>query len=174
MSPLLFARDSSPLSAVPEDEDAIMDVRATPPLPHLFSMKLWIALLFPSSASQNNDAPSVLITHNSSALITLPPSSIVVEQAMNVDDKVSPSSLNKLKSRVHSVVRKKSATLRDRNGVDRCASEMASTPNTTAPDAKARPVKEKRGKDTESVKETIQEGKDRSRGSARWMTRRAI
>ena len=68
---------------------------------------------------------------------------------MDVDDKVSPSSL----TRIHSVVRKKLATLRDWNGVARCASETVSTSTTTVPDAKARPVKEKREKDTERVKE---------------------
>jgi len=46
-------------------------------------------------------------------------------------------------------VRKKSATSRDRNVVDRHAPEMASTSTTTVPDAKARPVKEKRQKDAE-------------------------
>ena len=39
----LFARDLSPLSEVPDDEDVIMHVLATSPLPHLLSMsgKLW-------------------------------------------------------------------------------------------------------------------------------------
>ena len=39
----LFARDLSPLSEVPNNEDVIMHVLVTSPLPHLFSMsgKLW-------------------------------------------------------------------------------------------------------------------------------------
>jgi len=57
--------------------------------------------------------------------------------------------------RVHSAVRKNSATLWDSNGGDQCASEVASTSTTTAPDAKARPVKEKREKETERVRGRI-------------------
>jgi hypothetical protein len=109
------------------------------------------ALSFPPSTSQDNDASSVLIAPKSSALTTPHPSFTVVEQAINDDNKASSSSSNKLKTRVHPVVRKKSATLRDKNGVDRSASEMASTSTTTAPDAKSKPVKEKRKKDTERM-----------------------
>jgi hypothetical protein len=80
---------------------------------------------------------------------------------MNVDDnRVSSSSSNKIKTRVHPVVRKKSATLRDKNGVDRCATEMASTSTTTVPDAKAKSAKEKRKKDAQRV---VRE-KERDRG----------
>jgi hypothetical protein len=132
-----IARDSSPLSEVPDDEDIIMHVPATPPLPHLFSMsgKLW------ALCRSDLRLLKIMIAPNSSALTTPPLSSTVVEQAVNVDDKVSLSSLNMLKSPVHPVVWKKSATLRDRNGVGWCASETASTSATTALDAKARPVK---------------------------------
>jgi len=70
---------------------------------------------------------------------------------MNIDDKASSFSLNKAKTRVHPVARKKSVTLRDKNGVHQSASEMASTSPTTAPDANAKPVKEKRKKDMEGV-----------------------
>ena len=190
VSPLLFARDSSPLSEVPDDEDAIMEIPGfveddvsdlvliliplvlkppkaeTQPIQNsntvneesdppataslLNERETSDALSSPPSISHDNDAPSVLIVPNSSALTTPHPSSAVVEQAVNVDDKASSSSLNKLKTRVHPVVRKKSATLRDKNGVDRCASEMAST-STTAPDAKSKPVKEKRKKETERM-----------------------
>jgi len=70
---------------------------------------------------------------------------------MNIDDKAFSFSSNKVKTRVHPVVRKKSATLRDKNGVHQSASEMASTSTTTAPDPKSKPVKEKRKKDTERM-----------------------
>ena len=69
---------------------------------------------------------------------------------MNIDDKVSSSSLNKVETRVYPVVQKKSVT---RRCVGQCASKVACTSTTTAPDTKARPVKEKREKDTEGVKE---------------------
>jgi len=191
VSPILFARDSSPLSEAPEDDDAIMnvpgfvedDVSDLVLIPILLVLKLpkieirriatiqnyntvneeshpaatapllderetSDALSFPPSDSQDCDASSVLIAPNSS---TPHPSAITVEQAMNIDDKASSSSSNKVKTRVHPVVRKKSATLRDKNGVDRSASEMASTSTTTAPDPKSKSVKEKRKKDTERM-----------------------
>jgi hypothetical protein len=84
----------------------------------------------------------------------------MVEQPMNVDDNRVSSSSNKVKRRVHPFVRKKSATLRDKNGVDRCATEMASTSTTTAPDAKAKSAKEKQKKDAERVMRE----KERERG----------
>jgi len=59
--------------------------------------------------------------------------------------------LKKAKTRVHPVARKKSATLRDKNGVHQSASEMASTSTTTASDANAKPVREKQKKDMEGV-----------------------
>ena len=80
---------------------------------------------------------------------------------MRVDDKASSSSLNKVvKTRVQSVVRN---TLRDKNGVDRFATEMAGFSTSTALDVKEKPAKEKRKKDTErAVKQRNEneEGKD--------------
>ena len=70
---------------------------------------------------------------------------------MNIDDKASSSSLNKVKTRARPVVWKKPATLRDKNGVDRCASDMASTFTTTAPDAKSKPVRRRRDQEEEEV-----------------------
>ena len=123
------------------------------------------ALSFPPPNSQDNDASSVLIAPNSSALTTPPPSSVVVEQDVSVDNKASSSSLNKVvKTRVQSVMRKKSATLQDKNGVDRCSTEIASTSTITAPDAKTKLVKEKRKKDTEKVKERERERGEEEEG----------
>ena len=70
---------------------------------------------------------------------------------MNIDDQASSSSLNKVKTRACPVVRKKSATLRDKNGVDQCASEMASTFTTTAPDAQLKPVRRRRDQEEEEM-----------------------
>ncbi|KIM45580.1 hypothetical protein M413DRAFT_24753 [Hebeloma cylindrosporum] len=200
VSPLFFERDSSPLSEVPDDEDATMDVPGLlPALDDEVSLNIAsidvILILAPKTnatqpiaisacttvqcpdtvnedsrpsagsdegkssdvpsfpPSQNDDTSSVLIAPNSSALNTPSSSSVVVELAMNIDDKVASSSSNKAKPRVQTVVRKKSATLRDKNGVDRCATGVASTSTSTAPVAKAKPVKEKRKQDSERVKE---------------------
>ena len=206
VSPLLFERDSSPLSEVSDEDDAIMDVPELlmsddVSLQYLLQVIILISLVLkppktetqliamspcttiqsvdedshpsvataplldkretsgppsfpPPSNSQDDDASSVLIA--SSAPGTPPPPSIVAERVMN-GDVLSSSSNNGVKNRVHPVVvRKKSGTLRDKNGVDRFATAMGSTSTTTAPDAKVKPVKEKRKKDTERVKEKKQ------------------
>jgi len=205
VSPLLFERDSSPLSEVPDDEDAIMDVPELLGAPALddvsFQCLLQVIILiplvlkplktetqliamspcttvqsvdedshpsavtapllderetsgppsFPPSNPQDDDASSVLIA--SSAPSTPPPPSIVAERVITVDNGVS----SKLTTRVQPViVRKKSGTLRDKNGVDRFATAVASSSTTTVPDAKVKPVKEKRKKDTERAKEKKQ------------------
>ena len=70
---------------------------------------------------------------------------------MSIDYKTSSSSLNNIKTRVHPVMRKKSATLRDKNDVDRCVPEMGNTSTTTVLDAKVKPAKEKWKKYTEGA-----------------------